>query len=614
MLDNFILGGQIFLHNVAMFKQVVGKSFAASLLASMLISGYVSFDKLSDLDFHAGASYVKAHVNQWLHDNRLILHRDANRTSPKIDAYYKEGLYMKSVNTGYIIRHSKFKSAYRKIETFVLEVLALATSIATCITIVIFLIWTKFGKSAKTSRLINGDTVLSAKEVAGYLNANKLASPFVIGDMPLIKDQETRHILITGMTGSGKTNLLHTFFPQIRDKNQPALVIDQTGEMIARYYNPERGDVIFNPFDARSYSWDFWTEVESNQRLNSLATSIFCSTKSVEAVWNNASRQVFIDSVSKLTNRPDRSLRQLYHLIATMSLRDASRILEGTASSSLLDPLADKTAMSIRMNAIAFLGWIECLPEVTTTHNFAIKNWVADTITSDSGRWLFVSGLAEERSVLQPLQSILLELTVLSLQKLIPNQDRRFWLIVDELSSLKKLHALPQGLAELRKYGGCIVAGLQSLNQLFDLYGSYQGSTMFGQFATKFIFRNDEPAMARLITEMIGSAQYLEHNKNTSYGANEHRDGVSYSEEKRYKQLVTASDLSKLANLECYVHLPTPEARIAKITMPFVPAPKKLEEGFLPVEQGLNDSECQIDDNQEQQIAGRSNIEESMKI
>jgi hypothetical protein len=48
--------------------------------------------------------------------------------------------------------------------------------------------------------------------------------------------------------------------------------------------------------------------------------------------------------------------------------------------------------------------------------------------------------------------------------------------------------------------------------------------------------------------------------------------------------------------------------------MPFVPAPKKLEEGFLPVEQGLNDSECQIDDNQEQQIASRSNIEESMKI
>ncbi|WP_410521195.1 type IV secretion system DNA-binding domain-containing protein [Candidatus Tisiphia endosymbiont of Ditula angustiorana] len=30
------------------------------------------------------------------------------------------------------------------------------------------------------------------------------------------------------------------------------------------YYNPDRGDIIFNPLDARSHSWDFWTDTSFN--------------------------------------------------------------------------------------------------------------------------------------------------------------------------------------------------------------------------------------------------------------------------------------------------------------------------------------------------------------
>ena len=77
--------------------------------------------------------------------------------------------------------------------------------------------------------------------------------------MPLVKNSETMHLLVTGSTGSGKTNLIHNLMPQVERKSQPAIVVDQTGEMIAKYYNKERGDIIFNgkpvhfsgPLDAR---------------------------------------------------------------------------------------------------------------------------------------------------------------------------------------------------------------------------------------------------------------------------------------------------------------------------------------------------------------------------
>ena len=112
----------------------------------------------------------------------------------------------------------------------------------------------------------------------------------------LVKGMETMHFLVTGSTGSGKTNLIHNLLPQVEAKGQPVVVTDQTGEMVAKYYNPKRGDIIFNPFDARGKSWDFWADCSKlrnlekfadtligfNSRKNNKATSDFweeCSTK-----------------------------------------------------------------------------------------------------------------------------------------------------------------------------------------------------------------------------------------------------------------------------------------------------------------------------------------------
>ena len=40
--------------------------------------------------------------------------------------------------------------------------------------------------------------------------------------------------------------------------------------------------------------------------------------------------------------------------------------------------------------------------------------------------------------------------------------NKNVWIIVDELPSLEKIPKLKTALAEGRKYGGCVVAGLQN--------------------------------------------------------------------------------------------------------------------------------------------------------
>jgi len=67
---------------------------------------------------------------------------------------------------------------------------------------------------------------------------------------------------------------------------------------------------------------------------------------------------------------------------------------------------------------------------------------------------------------------------------------------------------------------------------------------------------------------MSGNETVTRQQKNTSFGANEFRDGISYSEQQQKKLLIEPSDLASLATGQCYAFLPEPRVRIAKIQTP----------------------------------------------
>jgi hypothetical protein len=96
------------------------------------------------------------------------------------------------------------------------------------------------------------------------------------------------------------------------------------------------------------------------------------------------------------------------------------------------------------------------------------------------------------------------------------------------------------------------------------------------------MFRSTDPSTARLITDIFGTTYYASQQKNTSYGAHEHRDGVSYTEQEKRKSLITTNDIASLKDLECFVGLPDPQVRITKLQL----APAQLErknKGYVPL-------------------------------
>jgi len=121
------------------------------------------------------------------------------------------------------------------------------------------------------------------------------------------------------------------------------------------------------------------------------------------------------------------------------------------------------------------------------------------------------------------------------------------------------------------------------LNQLYSAYGQYDGSSIFGQFGSRFFFRNDEQAIAKMISDMCGSELLSRQQANISFGANEYRDGQSYTTQEKRQKLVEYSDISSLGIGECFVLLPEPAVRLSKLQTPEAKL-QEMHEGFMQKE------------------------------
>jgi type IV secretory pathway TraG/TraD family ATPase VirD4 len=115
------------------------------------------------------------------------------------------------------------------------------------------------GQDTMGDRVLSGTRVIDEAALAAMTaqQGNELA----IGAIPLPHRIETRHFAMLGTTGSGKTTALRQMLDGIEARGEPALVYDTSGEFIAHYYRPERGDIILNPFDARCAFWSPFDEI-----------------------------------------------------------------------------------------------------------------------------------------------------------------------------------------------------------------------------------------------------------------------------------------------------------------------------------------------------------------
>jgi len=587
MLNDFIGGGQVFLHKIRMFKQVAAKTIKIGLLGGALLGTLICLPQGRKLDKGAAFSYVKAVLALELQDFCNDFRRDLGskgETEIRINATSKSSRGW-NVPPEQVLARPVFKKAGGELKSLMHSWLFFTGVSSLALSSLVILLWWRFGFALSNPENSSEERILSGPEMRSSLKRQKKASDLYLGKMPLVKDSETRHILATGSTGSGKTNAIHNILVSAQKRGDSVIFLDQTGDMVSKYYNTTGTDILFNPFDERTTAWDFNSDCPGIIEQKHFAKLLFSfnsrkAGSSGDPFWETAAMNVFATYIKIYQpDNPDLSdkIRHLYN----MSMPELQRTLQGTPAYIYLSGEAKGMAasiVSILQNTIEPLTYLPSLDK--GKKGFSFKDFYKN-VDSGSQRKLFLSFDPARRELTLPLIAAMLDLAITELIVQGANEQRRVWFVLDELAALKNLPGLAPLMQEGRKYGACVLAGLQSANQLFANFGQYQGSTLFGQFGTHLLFQTQELAMLKLASELGGTNTITKQQKNISFGAHEYRDGVSFNEHEREKPRLEVSLITQLNVGEVICLLPLNKQRIAKLQVPLAKVKEK-QPGFLP--------------------------------
>lgn len=352
-----------------------------------------------------------------------------------------------------------------------------------------------------------------------------------------------------GTTGAGKTNCLYKLLPQIRNKKQKAIIVDLNGNFVSKYYRTGK-DIILNPFDKRCVPWSPWADCLYTTHYDAFAKAMIPGEyHGGDKFWDQAAATLLSSILKKLKDKGKDKNSELCKILFDSNISRLEAFLKGTPAASLVNPAGEKMTASIRATLNTQVSALQYLED--TDMPFSIREWMQ----REDDSWLFLTSSPDQRDTLNPLISTWIDIALNGLMSLSIDYNRRVWFILDELPALQKVPSLKTALAEARKYGGCIVAGIQNFAQLQNIYGHAESQSLMNLFNTLFIFRTQDPDTCKYLANLLGEQELMEVQENKSYGANTIRDGVNLNQMRKKDLLVLPTEISLLPNLQCYVKL-----------------------------------------------------------
>lgn len=536
--DAFTQGGQTQLHTFHMIQQVVTTTIKIDLILSLVffisiiclnysleqIYFLIAFNKASlrlHFDFlprgFFDTSWVLSNSNQWTEISDYIL---AN--------------HQEYINYATQMTVEMIKKVMQTVYFF-------------CISFVLLSIyWVSRGKERQETKILKGYELVEPK-ILKKLVIKSGASELNVAGVPLPKNAECEHMMITGTTGAGKTNAINSLLLQIKKLNHKAIIIDTSGGFVSKFYEPEK-DLLLNPFDKNTEHWNLWNECVEEYDFDEFSESLI-NLDSHDNFWSKAAQQLFSTALLQMKKGDKTSIQELLDLLLSKPFNEIASNFKGTLVSAYVDPATEKTAMSIRATLVSALRNLKYIQG--KDGEFSIRNW----LNSVDKNWLFISSLPTQRETLKPLMTAWLSIAVKSIMSMGEDLNRRVWIIIDELASLNKIPILMQGLSEIRRYGGCFILSFQDLHQLDAIYGSQIARTFGSLTGTKLIFRMDSHG-AKQMASLFGEQEILEPNESISFGAHQMREGVSLTDHQKVRPLISPADLMKLDNFEAYLKFP----------------------------------------------------------
>ncbi len=460
--------------------------------------------------------------------------------------------------------------------------LDLWTAIGLSLTLFGAIVYTYFGyqtgRDNDRTRTLRGTSLVLPEELTKLIIAksridatdrNLTKFPlYRLAGVPIPFDGETKHTIICGSTGTGKTQLILDLISQIRARGGKAIVLDTLQTFVGHFYDPET-DVILNPFDQRSASWSPYLEAHDRAEW-SLISKALIAPRDKDAYWIMAARAV-MTQVGSETGRQKREAtsKHLYDTFISAKDEQFQSYLDNSPANLHIPKDAPKQAAAVKATIAEALVSLSYMPSEKKA--FSIREWMKD----DSKRGiLWISTENAKMEATRPLISTWLDIALWSLQECDRSKKRLVWFIMDELQSLQMLPSLEMGLAQARGYGGAYILGFHNRSQLQAIYGDKTAESILSNCRNTVVCSTSDPGTQEYFSNRIGRKEVEDATETLSMGTSTHRDGVSVSLRVDETPVVTPTEIGRLGDRQGYItmtgNFPATLARWDYVTRPLV--------------------------------------------
>ncbi len=392
---------------------------------------------------------------------------------------------------------------------------------------------------------------------------------------------ESKHFKLMGATGTGKSTAMRELLHGALQRGDRAVIADPDGGYLSRFYDLSRGDVILNPFDARSAKWDLFAELRSPYDVQQLARALI-PERGGDPQWSGFAR-TFFEAVTRQAHAAGvTDIGELYRLLTNAPQDEVRLLVAGTPAAPFAEEGNLKMFLGLRSTASEHVKSFDYI-RMQTGAALSVKEWVK------SGRGvLFLPYQAEQIAAVRSVISTWMRLAIFQTMGL-GEGDHRLWFAVDELDALGAIDGLPDALARLRKFGGRCALGFQSIGQVSTTYDQGPAQAMVENCGSTLILRcstSERGGTARFASQLIGEREVVRiaasrSRSDAGFFGRGGRETVGESEHHATEAAVMAAEIEQLpdragflkfASQPAWTKVRFPIYELPKVAEPFVPA------------------------------------------
>ena len=343
------------------------------------------------------------------------------------------------------------------------------------------------------------------------------------------RDVFARHLLLLGGSGCGKTNTFLFILEQLEAAMRPqdvAIIFDTKGEFYEKFGRP--GDIVIGnsrAFRQKSYSWNLFQELladgwdEEAVKLNAreIAAALFHDRgSSTQPFFCNAARDLFagilLHFVRQAQRHPEQWMARLNNACLTEALqaygpKSYERIFSNYPDTkSLLSYIGDGSSNQ----ALGVFGELNSMISEYFIGVFASSRpgrevSMRRAVRGKGARKIFVEYDLSVGETLTPIYRLLVDQALKeALGRGPEDRDCLVYLVADEFKLLPKLQHIDDALNFGRGQGVRVVAGIQSIDQLYDIYGREKGAVIASGFGSLFAFHTNDSSSREYIERRFG--------------------------------------------------------------------------------------------------------------